>query len=531
MKKAIALFLALVMLLALTACGAKEESSAPANEGTAAPVEEAAAPAAEGERVLRVGCLESGGGFNPVGDQQSMIGNNIVYERIVQRQPDGSIAPKLCTSYEWADPLTLVFELRDDVYFSDGDKLHGEDVLYSFAMQATGIQASNYASVDFENSTISEDGLTVTFKFTQEYGPFTSLLDTPQIVNKSAVEGLASDEPSWWDQPIGSGPYMVTENISGSHAVYEPREDYWDKDYVHEWDRIIVNYFSDSTAMFIAFESGDLDLVCSVSANDAARLADSATALGEKAAYEFIGSNNVYCLTMNQNRPEFQDPKVREAVAHCVDVEGLGVVAFGELYKDADSVLSPGCSFYKSIGKYEYNVEYAQQCMAESGYPDGFTVDVIGISSPEVTAMWEVIQAGLSQIGITMNFQSLDLGTCLSYWLKPTGNDMMLMSVNGGNPMRDPYMCLSMTMESGPFAAARIPDAEYLEHINAATYTSSDEKREEEYAWIQQWCHDNFQAIPMVEDLSCYAYNTDVVANCEFYTGGTPNLLCAYAVK
>ena len=527
MKKWIALVLAVVMLLALAACGSGSDSSgsAASDGGTSS----AAAAAEDGKKVLRAGSLESGGGFNPVGDNQAMTGNNLVYERLVQRMPDGQCEPWLCESYEWTDPTTMVIHMRDDAYFSDGDRVQAEDVNYSFWLNAQGMMASYYSCIDYDATEISDDGLTLTWHFNQEYGPFESLMDTPQIVNKSAVENLASDEPEWWDQPIGSGPYEVVENIAGSHATYRLRDNYWKEDFEPQWDEIIVNYYSEPTAMFIAFENGELDVVCSVAANDAARLAEGQTQLGDKAAYEFVSTNNVYCLTLSNYREELQDPKVREAIAHAVDVDGLGQVAFGTLYNPADSVITSTTSYYVSTGQYEYDVEYAKQCMAESAYPDGFTLNVVAINAPEQISMWEVIQGGLEQLGITMNFQTYDLGTALVEWMKEGATDMMLMSVNGGNPMREPYMCLSMTQEISPFPAGRVLDADYQEHFNNSVYTSDTDQRAEEMAWVQNWLHDNFQALPMVEDLVCYAYNTDTVDHCEFYTGSTPSFLWCFS--
>ena len=525
MKKWIAFVLALVMLLTLVACGSGSESKPESEDsGTTA-----AASAADGKKVLRAGTLESGGGFNPVGDNQAMTGNNLVYERLVQRMPDGHCEPWLCESYEWTDPTTMVIKLKDNVYFSDGDKLTAEDVNYSFRINAQGMMASYYSCIDYDATEISDDGLTMTWHFEQEYGPFESLMDTPQIINYSAVGSLASDEPSWWDQPIGTGPYEVVENVAGSHCTYRLRDDYWDKDFVPQWDEIIVNYYSEPTAMFIAFENGELDVVCSVSANDAARLADGKTQLGDKAAYEFVSTNNVYCLTMSDLRPELQDPKVREAIAHAIDVDGLGQVAFGVLYNTTDSVLTSTTNYYISTGQYSYDPEYARQCMAESGYPDGFSLNVVAINAPEIVSMWEVIQGCLEQIGIRVDFQSFDLGSCLPQWMQEGATDLMLMSVNGGNPMREPYMCISMLQDISPFPASRIADEEFQQHFAASIYTSSTEQRAEETAWVQNWLHDNFQALPMVEDLVCYAYNTDTVDHCEFYTGSTPTFLWCFS--
>ncbi len=533
MKKFISLFLALVMLMVLTACdapaGKADTSAAPATEGTAA---NAPAEAEAGLRVLRVGCMEAGGNFYPTTlDDETLIGNHLVYERIAQRQPDGSLMPWLCESMEWVDDETMVFQLRDDVYFSNGDKFTGEDLIFTYEQMLNSVQASNYAFIDYENCSVSEDGKTVTFKFAQQHAPFKTQLDVPLISNKSVVENNASDEPMWWDAPITTGPYAVEENVAGSHTTYVFRDDYWNKDFEPEWDKIIVNYYTDATAMFIAFESGELDIVCSVNANDAARLIAGDTMLGDKAAYELVGTNSTYCLNLNNYQPELQDIKVREAIAHAIDIEGLREVAFGVLCRPTDSQLTASNPYYTPVGYYEYDVEYAKQCMAESGYPDGFELNVVANNLPEVTAMWEVIQGGLSQIGITLNFQSYDQGTCLGMWMQEEGNDMFFMTSFGGNAANEPSMCVDQSKITTPFPSARVPDDEYQEHLMNALQTFDTDNLAAEYEWIQNYLHDNFQCIPLLEDMACYAYNTDVVSNCEFYNAALPNLLFSYAAE
>ena len=536
MKKTLALFLAVLMLFALCACGGSDTAPKDAEDSAAvvAPDEILEADAAgtetaDGKKILRVGCMEAGGGYCPWGDDQSSIGNNLVYEHIAQRMPDGHLEPWCCESFEWTDETTLVFHMRDDVYFADGDKMTGEDLLYSFYMTAQGVMASDFAPLNFDKSYVSDDGMTVTFIFDVPYGPIESSLDVPLMCNKSAAENLASDEPGWWTEPQGSGPYTVKENVAGSHATYVLQDNYWNLDFEPQWDEIIVNYYQEPTAMFIAFENGELDLVCSVAANDAARLQNGNTALGDKAAYEFITDNSVYCLNLNNNRPELQDPKVREAIAHAIDTDGLGQVAFGILYKTADSQLSENTKFYRSMEPYTYDVEYAKKCMAESNYPEGFSLDVVAMTGAETTAMWEVIQGCLEQIGIKVNFQSYDMGTCLNLWMQPSGNDLFFVSVYGGNAMLEPVKSIGQTKSTTPFPAAVIPDEEYQQHLYNGTYTSRDAEREEDFVWLQNWLHDNFQCIPLVENLQCYAYNVDTVDHCEFYSGSIPNLLWCFS--
>ena len=547
MRKWIALALALVMLLALAACGSSggngtekesgtevsdrpEETAAEETAAEETAAEETAVPAPEKaeKRVLRVGCDQTGGGFNPASDNQCQICNYLVYDRCFDRGSDGQYIPCACESYEWLDSLTLQLHVRDGVYFSDGDQLTGEDILYTFRSAATSsIQSSYYDSVDYDASTVSDDGLTVTFVFKQEFGPFESLLDNPHIMNRSAVEFLASDEPSWWDQPIGSGPYEVVENIAGSHTTFRLREDYWNKDSIPPWDEITVNFYSEPTAMFIAFESGELDFICNAASGDVSRLISGEIQNAGHAAYELVSNNNVMCLNLSANKAELQDPKVREAIAHIIDTEGLGQVVLGPLAGSPDSVLSSTTSYYYSVGAYEYDPDYARQCMAESAYPDGFELKAVTVSNERYEKTMEVLQGCLEEIGIRLSFQSQDVAACIGAWMTPGSTDIALMEVLTGNSMREPFACLSLTVDSGAFSDFRVydPDREYAGLFEKATYSTDPAVRAENYELLQQWLHDSFQCIPLMEDMACVAWNSDKVASVDLCSANSPNLL------
>ncbi|MDR1042805.1 MAG: ABC transporter substrate-binding protein [Clostridiales Family XIII bacterium] len=518
-----------VVMLATTACGGSG-----GNSGGGSGDDSGSAPSGDDSaaRVLRVGTTESGGGFNPWGATRTMLGNYLVFDTIVRRTPDGKDYDPWCTSYEYTDPTTMVITLRDDVTFSDGDKLSGEDVVFTFERAADpslSIQANYFDSIDFEKSTVSDDGLTVTFKFKQEYGPFESFLDTPMLVNKSAVEDWSMDDERWWDAPVASGPYEVAENVSGSHTTYKLRDDYWNKDFPIDWDEIIVNYYSDPTAMFVAFENKEIDLVIDVAAQDAARLESGEVANAEEVKYEELPSNSAYLLHMSPDKKEFQDPKVREAVANAIDRTAVGDVAYNTLWQEVDSVLPAGVLYYKSTGTYDKGIEYAKQCMAESGYPDGFDAKVIAMNLD--SKVWEVIQSGLSELGINLTTEAYDLNTCLPLWMEQGSTDLMLMNVPGGNVMGEPFVSLSQTSENGGMPGARVMDAEYNELFNASIFTTNHETRTEKTGEVQQWLYDNFQAIPLIEDTHCFAYHTDAISECGFNSAVRADLLYCRAAQ
>ena len=54
-----------------------------------------------------------------------------VYEALVQRAVDMKIEPALARKWTATDPNTWIFNLREDVKFSDGSKMTSADVVFS----------------------------------------------------------------------------------------------------------------------------------------------------------------------------------------------------------------------------------------------------------------------------------------------------------------------------------------------------------------------------------------------------------------
>ncbi len=528
MKKYLTLVLALVMLFSLAACGSgtTQPTSDPSSQGSSAPGGNAnGEPAAsDGPKVLRVGTTDSGGSFDPwsgTSGPQNYLG----FETIVMRDGAGDYEPWLAQSVEWVDDTILRVVLNPNAKFSNGEQVLGEDVVYTFYKSATAasVMAVHFSVIDFDATTISEDGLTVDFKLKQAYGPLLAYLDIPYVVDKSQCEDWAADDARWWDSPPTSSAYEITENVSGSHTTFTLRENYWNTERMPDWDQIIINYYSDSTAMFVAFESGELDVVLNVAATDVSRLESGATQNASSAAYELLPSRSNYLMCLSDNKTELRDAKVREAIAHVVDGNAVGLVAFGGYYKMADSVICEGIKHYKSTGAYELNVDYAKQCMAESAYPNGFTLDVVSMAAD--APIWDVIADCLSKIGISVNVSSYDMATCVGMWMAPEGNDCMLITCAGGNVTGEPYADLSANWQNGMLTAARVMDADYNALFEKFVYNTDEAIREDYCQQVQQWLHDNYECIPLCQPLYCYAYNTDVVESCSFFSGMRANML------
>ena len=61
----------------------------------------------------------------------------LIYDRLVEKNADGEIVPSLAESWEVIDDTTIRFHLREDVFFSNGEKLTAEDVKYTIERAET----------------------------------------------------------------------------------------------------------------------------------------------------------------------------------------------------------------------------------------------------------------------------------------------------------------------------------------------------------------------------------------------------------
>jgi len=522
-SKILVIVTCLAMILA-TACGGGSGSTDTSGSSGGS----GGSDASGGSKTLRVGTTATQGGFNPWdGSTLNRTGKYLVFDPITLRVPEGdeedgsTITIPWAAESKWIDDSTYEIKLRDDVYFNNGEQMIAEDVMWCLQKSATNemsppSQRASFEIIDFDASTIADDGLTLTLKLTKEYAPFEIALDDFPITDESSCEDWAPDDERWWDAPVASGPYEIVENVSGSQTTYKLREDYWNKDVSYAWDEIIVTYYQEASAMFIGFENGEFDVALGIGAEDAARLESGGVQNAGNITYRTIPDNAAYMLSLDYNKKELADPKVREAVANAIDYEAIGEVVYGGLYRPVDSIVMPVSPFYVSQGTYDKGLEYAKQCMAESAYPDGFDVHVTAMNTQQKT--WEILQGSLSEIGINVAFETYDPGATMGMIVEQGSTDMMVQDIPGGDPTGDPSTILANFGENGQFPAGQVYDKEYNEHFTESMYTFSEEKRAEAYAWLQSWVYENVGFIPLCEPMECYAYNTDTVASADVYT-------------
>jgi len=328
--------------------------------------------------------------------------------------------PQLATSWEIsADGKTYTFHLRPGVKWHDGQDFTSADVAYSIELLK---KYHPRASSTFANVTRVDtpDALTAVFELSN---PAPYLIrafaagETP-MVPKHVYAGTDPLKNPNGSAPIGTGPYIFSEWVRGSHVIYKRNPQYWDqpKPYI---DQLVVKFSSDPVVRSLALETGQADIGyrTPVALSDLNRLKEKTHLVFSTEGNNY--SYSVASLHFNLDDPHFSNLKVRQAVAHAINRDALlRVVYFGYGTATATPV-APGLKTFHSTAPspYPFDLAAANRLLDEANYPrgaDGTRFNVtLDYSTFDDTFRRnaEFIRSALAKIGIAVTLRSQDIST------------------------------------------------------------------------------------------------------------------------
>ena len=535
MKKLGALLLAAALVMSMTACGGGNKNT---GEGTAAPAGESSTNAGTkagtkagesgGEKTLNVGTINVLGTFMPGSENEVCHwGCYLVYDYLFYYDEDNNPFSDILKEWHYEeDGTTFVMECRDDVYFANGDQMTGDDVLFSIKtlVDRETNQAAYYATVDWDKSYVSEDGFTVYLANTQEFGPGIINMGVVYLLDQSWCEETGFDNiDPWLNAPNGSGPYEVAEYVTDSYVTLKRRDSYWGE--FTGADTVKINHYAEDSAMYMALETGEIDLALNIAESDYSRaLTD------DKIAVMSTHEGENILLALDNNNQYMKDENVRLAIAYGVNWQDVAESARGELAEVPGSIITSVSPYYKDTGVYEYDLEKAKQYMEAAGYvTDGstvnFTLNMTTVDQAVKTNAATVIQFYLQQLGINLQMNFTDFPTAFSAWLTEGGTDLNFQDSDTGSVCGEPYISLRFfPAELATFPFAAISDETFVTLYKEANYTTDDDVRKEKYAELQQYVHDRAMIIPLYESVDAVAYNPEKIESVSLHSAVSANL-------
>jgi peptide/nickel transport system substrate-binding protein len=340
-----------------------------------------------------------------------------VFDPLVWRFPgDDQFYPGLAESWDIsADGLEYTFTLRQDVTFHNGEMFNAEAVKATFDRVAD--PASGTLEIPprgFDRAEVVDEFI-VKIVFSSAYAPFLILLAANSWVTLPPV--YANENPEGMSlTPPGTGPFMLTDYVAGSHVAMERNPDYnWAPSYFGRQgpailERIDWRIIEESGTRASTLETGETDLIEEI----------------VPAQYEaFVADPNIQVIlqdaigcprTVHLNCTKFptDDTLVRQAMNYAVDkrvitdviFRGTVEPAYGPLEK-----LTPGYN-PEVENYYPYDPERANELLDEAGWvregdrrvKDGQDLEalfiVIALDNFDEPA--QVIQAQFREVGISL---------------------------------------------------------------------------------------------------------------------------------
>jgi peptide/nickel transport system substrate-binding protein len=350
--------------------------------------------------------------------------NNLVwFDPLKKQESPDTIIPELAEKWAWQDGgKSLVFFLRKDVKWHDGQLFTSKDVKYTFdtvreAPEITVKLRVNPRKLWYENieSMEATDPQTVIFRLKRPQPSLLLMLASGYSPIYPSHVPLAELRTKC----VGTGPFKLKEVRPGELIEYTKNPDYFVKGRPY-LDGIRYTIIKDRATRYAAIQAGRQDLPYPLEI--AKTLAESV----KQAAPHLVlidSPTNVYdSVFVNLTRPLFKDSKIRAAINLAVDRQGyvqagrqgaaiIGGVMLPRPYgvwglSEAEQRKIPG------FGDPTKQKAEARKLLAEAGYGPSkpFKITVSTRAVPSYVDITSYVIDQLKQVGIEATMEQVETG-------------------------------------------------------------------------------------------------------------------------
>lgn len=435
-----------------------------------------------------------------------LIIGQMVWDSLVHRDPDtGEYKPLLAKSWRWVDPVTLEFDLRDDVKFHDGRTFSADDVVYTI----------NYV-IKPENKVNNPSNVNW-MKSAEKIGPHKVRINLHKPF-PAALEYLSGPVPimpdKFWDEAgpsrlnvklVGTGPYRFLKWEPGKEGHFEVNSTYMDGSPKGRpaIKRIEFRIIPDASVQMAELIAGNIDWMWQLNE-------DAAKKLSRVPGVEVLASETMrlyffqFDVMGRGGKNPFQDKRVREAVAYAIDRESIvkNLLGAGSRVWHSFCYESQfGC--YTNVRQIPFDPAKAKALLAEAGYADGFDTDIYGFRT---RSRVEAQMGYLSKVGIRTKLQFLQYAAIREKMHK---GEAQFVDTSWGS-----YSVNDTSAIVNPFFTHLPDDLVQDDEIKAwaveASMSIDDARRKELYAKIMKKIADNVYVLPIATAPAVYAFTKDL---------------------
>lgn len=324
-----------------------------------------------------------------------------VWDTLLYRDPlTNEYKGQLAKSWKQVDDKTLEFDLREGVKFHNGEDFDADSVVYTLNFVADpknkAVTQQNVSWIDkveklgkYKVRVISKQP----FPGAKEYLSTTVAIHPAKYYKEVGPGGMNA-------KPVGTGPYKVLEYVPGKSITLEKNTNYF-KDSPKAQPtigKVQIRFIPDRQTQVAEVISGGADFIMHVPQ-------DQANQLKTMPNVQVVSGNTMRIVFMQMNimegtpSPELKDVRVRKAIAHAIDRNAIVKNIVGQGSEVLNTICTPsqtGCTD-EGATVYNYDPALSKKLLAEAGYPNGFSIDIVAYRERQQT---EAIMNYLQAVGI-----------------------------------------------------------------------------------------------------------------------------------
>lgn len=348
-----------------------------------------------------------------------------IVEPLVTHRADLSIAPMTAEAYSVSKDLTeYSFTLRAGLTYHNGAPVsaqHAVAVWEKMLAPETGFQCLNFYNGQVGAKVLSvtaPDDRTLTIKLDRPSSVFLEKLAYVQCPIP-LLHPDSWDEDGNWIKPISTGPYKLGEWRKGQYVILERHDSYIPRQdaasglagrKVPYAKRLNFITISDQMAAKAALNSGQVDILMSLAPITALEMRTSNRA-------NVLDSPGLSRRTilMQTDDPLLSDKRIRQAIAHAIDLKTFAEVATLDLTTPNPSTMPAGDFNYTTThGRiYDYDLEKSKRLLKEAGYNG----EVITLHTTRVEQAFfdiaMIAEAMLKKAGINIEVKVVEMASLL----------------------------------------------------------------------------------------------------------------------
>lgn len=455
-------------------------------------------------------------------DEASTAAFPNIYDSLVVPTHDGDTEPSLAT--EWTvseDGLTWVFKLRDDVKFHNGEPLKASDVVFTMNRLLTIGEGFAYLFQGKVKETTALDDYQVQFTLSEPFGPFLSTLVRLYIVSEKDVMDNLSDgnygefkdygKAYLNEHDAGSGPYQVTEYVSGDHVSGTKFDGYFDKFDEGSPESFKFMVSPESVTVKTMMSRKEVEITDMFQPMEAFEELDKMDGVS---VMKFFGGSMMY-LTMNNKKAPTDDIHFRKAMAYLADRANMVESIFpGSKVADGPVTQVLAGSLDEKL-TYDYSLEKAEEELKLSKYYDqldGLDYTIYWVAeTPDREKLALLIQSDAAKIGLNVNVEKVPWLTFVESAATPE------QSPNSGTILTTPSYSEAGSQLVASYLSKEIGSWESLDWysndkvdtvIKDAISTIDREERLKKYEEAQRLIMEDYATVPLFELVETHAYQS-----------------------